>query len=341
MKNGLLGIISSPIFFVHIALLAQNPQFFTSEIPLEMTLQFPRKGLLEQTNDSTYLPTTLQLFYGDTLHTIQALIRSRGDFRRKNCFFTPLKLKFDAAQTSGTPIEGISKIKVVLPCKKEAGKDDLLIREYLAYKIYEGLMPYHFRTKLIDVQWKDTSRKRGSVYAAKAIMLEDIDETAMRYESKEIKRMIPPQQQDDSTSVGLAYFEFLIANTDYSTRGRHNVKLIFKDGRIFPIPYDFDLSGLVNASYAEVSGMRNLSKRIDDVTQRAYKGYLRDHAVMYAMRQHYLEQKDQVLSVIRAHEGLFKDNGTTRTILQFVSDFYEVLEDDKKFERQILNNARK
>lgn len=341
MKNRLLRLISSPIFFLQIALLAQNPQVFTSDIPLEMALQFARKELLEQTNDSTYMPTTLEVFSGDESYVIQAEIRSRGDFRKKNCFYVPLKFKLEATQTSGTPLAGISKFKLVLPCNLEPDNDNALMKEYLAYKIYEQLMPYHFRTKLIDVQWKDTSRKRARIYQAKAIILEDIDDVALRYGSKEIKRMIPPQQQDDTTSVGLAYFEYLIANTDFSTRGRHNIKLIFKQGRILPIPYDFDLSGLVNASYAEVSGTSNLSKRIDEVTQRAYKGFIRDEAVMRAMRGYYLEQKDLVLSVISAHKGLFKDRGTTRKMVQFITDFYKVLEDDKKFERQILNHARK
>ena len=341
MKNRLINLISSPVFLLHIVVAAQNPQIFTSDIPLEVTLNFDRKELLERTNDSTYMPTTVELYSGDETYTIQAHIRSRGDYRKKNCFYIPLKLKFEAARTKGTPLEGVSKFKLVLPCMLEEGNDDALIKEYMAYKIYERLMPYHFRTKLIDVRWKDTGRRRSRDYQVKAFMLEDIDETARRYHSKEIKRMIPPQQQDDTTAVGLAYFEFLIANTDFSMRGRHNIKLLFKEGRILPIPFDFDLSGMVNASYAEVSGIRNISKRIDDVTQRAYKGYLRDEGVMQAMRQYFLEQKDDVLSVIMAHEGLFRDTRTTGTMIQFVTDFYKILENDKKFERQILNHARK
>ncbi len=45
----------------------------------------------------------------------------------------------------------------------------------------------------------------------------------------------------------------MIGNTDYSSAYRHNEKLLFVDGNIMPIPYDFDMSGLVDASYAVVS----------------------------------------------------------------------------------------
>jgi hypothetical protein len=45
----------------------------------------------------------------------------------------------------------------------------------------------------------------------------------------------------------------MIGNNDFSTYAPHNEKLMEVDGKIVPIPYDFDLSGLVNASYAVVS----------------------------------------------------------------------------------------
>jgi len=68
----------------------------------------------------------------------------------------------------------------------------------------------------------------------------------------------------------------MIGNTDWSlirAPGEdvccHNVHLIEKNGGLYPIPYDFDFSGLVNASYAKPSSIVGTKR----VTQRVYRGY--------------------------------------------------------------------
>ena len=340
MKKWILSLFSFPIWFLCTALSAQSTTVFDSQTPITLQLEFGRKTLLERTNDSTYMPTKIRVVSDGIPYTLEGQIRSRGNFRKKNCFYIPLKIKLDPEAGKGTPLEGLSKFKVVLPCKIEKGNNDATVKEFIAYKIYEQLMPIHFKTRLLNIQWTDTDGNRPKIFPVKGFLLEDIDALALRYGTPEIKRRIPALQQDDSTSVGVAYFEYLIANTDFSTRFRHNIKLVFKEGRIIPIPFDFDLSGLVNASYAEVTNAQFLSKRIYEVTFRAYKGYLRNEEIMQHSRLHFLERKEAVMATINEYEKYLENSRSGKVMRVFLSEFYRIFEDDKRFERLILRHAR-
>jgi hypothetical protein len=71
-------------------------------------------------------------------------------------------------------------------------------------------------------------------------------------------------------------FHYLVGNTDWSLVTAlgdeyccHNGKLMQKDQSIYLLPYDFDLVGLVNASYAIPAE----GARIEKVTERSYRGY--------------------------------------------------------------------
>ena len=64
-------------------------------------------------------------------------------------------------------------------------------------------------------------------------------------------------------------FEYMIGNTDMSIWALHNVRLVQKPDRtLIAVPYDFDLSGFVNAPYAMPD--RRLGLR--SVVDRLYRG---------------------------------------------------------------------
>lgn len=96
----------------------------------------------------------------------------------------------------------------------------------------------------------------------------------------------------------LDLFQYMIGNADYSVQGRHNMKVLTPKLSMndigIPIPYDFDYSGLVDASYA-VPG-DNLG--ISSVTQRYFLGSCRsEHDIQEAING--LEsKKDQFFKVI-------------------------------------------
>ena len=122
---------------------------------------------------------------------------------------------------------------------------------------------------------------------------------AKRNDGKRVKNKVHPLNQDDITSIQNDFFQFMIGNTDYSTTYQHNEKMIFIEGKnAIPVPYDFDMSGMVDASYAVVSQIPGEEVNITDVKQRLFRGFKRDDALFEQVRQQYLSQKDVFLNMI-------------------------------------------
>lgn len=319
----------------------RSMNFFADQNPLMIQLKYSIKEVKRQTNDSTYLAS--KLWFKDTTESwdsVSIKLRARGNYRRENCYFAPLKLKLKKAEAKGTLFEENTKFKLVLPCLLERNNDDLVIKEYLAYKLYEIIAPYHFKTRLTRIDLIEERRKRTNTHQLIGFVIEDIDAVAKRYDAREIERIIHPLQHDPVASVQNAFFQYLIANTDFSTKKQHNQKIIFSDKKIIPVPYDFDMSGLVNANYAAVTNIQNLSGSITQVTQRIYKGYERDITLVQQVRAEYLEKKTAMLAALELLKDEFQDRNQYREAEKFIESYFEILESDKKFKKNILDRQR-
>ena len=74
---------------------------------------------------------------------------------------------------------------------------------------------------------------------------------------------------DQTTLMTMSLFEYMIANTDVSIYKLHNVKLLVTESHTeYPVPYDFDYSGLVDTPYA----MPDPRLGISTVRDRVYRG---------------------------------------------------------------------
>ena len=81
---------------------------FDSQQPLQLSLAASIKSLKKETNDSTYLEGTLGFAQKDQLlDSVDFRVRARGDFRRTQCYFAPLKLEFRKSDIRGTLWRGI------------------------------------------------------------------------------------------------------------------------------------------------------------------------------------------------------------------------------------------
>jgi hypothetical protein len=316
-------------------ILFQNPQ------PISIKLQFSIKDLKKNTTDSTYIKSSLYFKNAASQYdSIDIKLRARGNYRRTYCYYVPLKLKIKKSLASGTPFEGNKELKVVLPCSTEPSGNDYLIKEYLAYKLYEIVSPIHFSTRLADIEFVEEKGRREKIRHVKGILIEDLKKVAKRFDGKEMTREVHPLNHDAYTSVTNSFFQCMIGNTDFSTRLHHNDKLLFIDKKIVGIPYDFDMSGLVDADYAAVSGTENLGKEITEVTQRLYKGYKRDESIFYQVRQDFLGHKMEMLKVADNLQEYFVYPNQFEKAKEFILSFFEILEDDKEFDKNILKQAR-
>jgi len=316
-------------------------KLFRSQEKLPIKLSYSNKDLKRNTNDSTYIKSELSYELEDgSWKTLEVDLRARGNYRRKNCYFSPLKIKIKKPVTKGTLFKGNKKLKLVLPCSKGNTMSDNIVKEYMAYKLYETISPYHFKTRMVSIDYTELRNKKTENHQLKGILIEDDNKIAKRYNGLVLKRSMHPLNQDAICSVQNAFFQFMISNTDYSTAYRHNEKLLFIDKKMIPVPYDFDMSGLVDASYAVVSEIQNEVLDIENVKQRLYRGFKRDEQVLQQIRKQFLDNKIQAIQTIDDFSNEFENQKEFEIAKIFILDFYEILANDLKFKRQIVDRCR-
>lgn len=320
----------------------QTSALFQSEEPLPIRIQYSAKEMRRDTNDSTYLDCMMSYQDSDgQWDSLAVRARARGNWRKENCFMAPIKLKIKKSNSKGTVFEGNKEFKLVLPCRNSDTGEDYVLKEYLAYKLYEDISPYHFNTRRLSIELTDIKGKKAKEYQLEGFLIEDIDKIAERHDGRKLKRKVHPLQQDDLNSIRNDFFQFLIGNTDFSVAYQHNEKLLFVEGlKAIPIPYDFDMCGLVDANYAVVSQVQGETLAITSVTQRLYRGFKRDAELYQQVRKEFLSKKPALMQHVDDLESSFYNPKQFESAKKFVLDFFAVLESDSQFKNQILDKAR-
>jgi len=316
---------------------------FQSEEPLPIRMRYSNKNIKKETNDSTYLDQTISYQTPDGQWAdLDLQMRARGNWRQENCFLTPVKFKIDKAQRENTLFDGNKELKMVLPCRNNDLGQDYVLKEFMAYKLYEVVSPYHFKTRRVTIDFTDVKGKNEKQYNLEGFVIEDISRVAKRCNAKRMKRNVHPQQQDDICCTQNDFFQYLIGNTDYSVAYQHNEKLIFLEetNATVPVPYDFDMCGLVDASYAVVSQVGDEVLPNTDVTQRVWRGFKRPPGVYEQVRQMYLSKESEFMATVDGMKGSFRNEKEFEKARKYVQDFFEVLKDTGKFNRQIVSAAR-
>ena len=151
----------------------------------------------------------------------------------------------------GTVFDGQSSLKLVTHCRDNNDFEQHVLREYVPYRIYGLLSPIAFRARLAKIAYVDAASGKP-LTTRYGMFIEDDSDVARRAEARSIdlpRTLFKDLDADSLTTMAL--FEYMIANTDVSIIKLHNVKLMVTEQRdIYPVPYDFDFSGLVDTPYA-------------------------------------------------------------------------------------------
>ena len=266
-------------------------------------------------------------------------LRARGNFRRNECYFPPIKMKIKKDQYKETIFDGNKTMKLVLPCKIESENNDNILQEFIAYKIYEQISPYHFKTRRVNIDFTEPKgKKKVKTFKLKGFLIEDDKRVSQRHESRVFERFVHPMAMDHLTSVHNAFFQYLLGNTDFSVAYQHNGKLMYSeaDKKIIPLPYDFDMTGWVNPSYATV----NTTLGINSVQDRKYRGFKREQQYFDQVRKEFLDKKSSLMEMVASFESEFSDPKEYKNMFDFMGDFYETMEDDSKFQKSIVDESR-
>jgi len=315
---------------------------FDDQKILPLRFNYSNKDLKRNTNDSTYIPSILSYQNDDEGWTsLNIDIRARGNFRREKCYFVPVKISIKKKHYKNTKFEGHKKLKLVVPCLLERDRNDNVVKEYMAYKIYETISPYHFRTRFTDIELSEPRGKKEKIHNIKGFLIEDDKKIAKKFDGKIVERSIHPLAQEELNSIRCEFFQFMIGNTDFSNLEQHNSKLIYIDKKIYPVPYDFDMSGLVNASYSVVSeAITSKSSNMTRVTQRMYRGFKRNLTLIEQVRQEYIQNKAKVFKIIDDLKPRFESEKEFEAAREFIQDFYNIIMNDNKYKSQIVEKLR-
>lgn len=311
--------------------------FFTEQKPVEFTLATDFRKMLSERKKGVYQPGSATLHISPT-ESITDNIRlyARGEFRRKECNMPGLMLNFKNAEGEGK-LSALKKMKLVCGCTTNEYGEQLLLMEYLIYKMYNQLTDMSFQVRLAKINYKDV-RDRMKPYTQYAFLLEDVDDMAERNKCKEIDNIrFNTEQTNRPQTTIVSLFQYMIGNTDWSIPTYHNVKLMQSDSISVPyvVPYDFDFAGAINARYA--APVPELG--IESVTDRLYRGFPRTMAELQVALDVFRKQKDNLLSMVKSFELLNKRERDA--MYRYVDEFYKIIDDKKDVQKIFIDGARK
>jgi len=325
---------------------SKPPKLFKESSQLAITLTAPwRKLMRNKSSEDRHEGTLTYTDANGQERTINVGITTRGLTRRdKVCDFPPLKLWFEKSENKGTEFRGQSSLKMVTHCEKSSRYEQLYIKEFLAYRIYNLITPYSFRVRALQVAYQEegSSRKPDVRFG---FLIEDIDDLADRLDLKELDiEELEPGELDAEQLANYSLFQYLIANLDWAaTAGPqgehccHNGKLIGAgpDERpVYVIPYDFDSSGLVDAPYAAPPtrlGVRS-------VTDRLYRGFCSHNAAIPAALERFRSHREEIIGLVETNDLL--DIKESKETVRFLEAFYTSLETDADVQKQLIDKCR-
>ena len=244
-----------------------------------------------------YRPATLTfLDQQGQLQKWELKTRLRGKFRRIRCEeMPPLKLKFKKSDLAEAGLSSFNDMKLVSFCMSDLDEaEKLLKREYLAYKLYNELSEYSFRVQLLNIVYRDS--KTNETSEQWAFLIEDLAQLRSRFNAEKCDDCFMRQASEFQVTElnKVAVFQYMIGNSDWSPGTLRNIKLLIKDNKFIPVPYDFDFSGLVNSSYA----IPNVNYGLRSVTDRAYLGLV-DPSELNETLDFYRNKRADLLQVIK------------------------------------------
>lgn len=308
---------------------------FAEERMLKVILTYDVKLLLKNRYKDEYQPAIMLIYLNDSSYIEKEIrIKPRGEFRRQYCYYPPLKLNFKKTDFENESMSQISSLKLVSKCRGSDVYQQYVLKEYLVYKAYNQLTDLSFKTRLLEVTTIDQRGKRKP-QTSYGFVIEDVDVLAERNNSIEfeIKRM-PPSSTNSKQAAIVDIFQFMIGNTDYQVWNLHNIKLLKSkdplDFNPYTVPYDFDYSGLVNASYAIPAE----SLGIENVRQRLFRGSCQTPEIYQEVFNLFREKEKDILSIYEEDELLDKHN--RKASISYLKEFYQIINTEAMLNRQIL-----
>lgn len=334
-------IVSVILASFHLLAQGQPPvdstRFFTDETILDVTLTTDMRKLRADNRNTAFQPATIRLIMPDSSIIQEAItVAPRGKSRREICRLPPLMLNFRTSAASR--LRTLGKLKLVIGCGITDLDEQLLLKEYLVYKMYNILEEKSFRVRLLRITYTD-SKGKLKTYTQYGFLIEDDGDMARRNNcKKKAETTFLTESTNRDLMTKLALFQYMIGNTDWAVPNNHNIKLIYdridKKAPPYVVPYDFDYCGLVNADYA----VPHESIGTNKVTERVYRGFPRTMEELQIALDIFRENKSRIQEVINGCTLI--SPGIKKDITGYLKEFFSLIEDKKLVKLIFIDNAR-
>jgi len=262
-------------------------RLFEDDKIIDITLRFDLTTYMKSKPKNEYLKANLTIHLSKTDSISRDIgLKTRGIWRNQNCTFAPIELNIKKSGFGYSDLDKISKLKLVPQCNFNKINEDYLLREYLAYKLFNVLTDTSFRVRLLRVTYLDTQKKRKPI-TQYAFFTEPSEMIAARTHNV----MVIKSKEFDPNSGGLG----------------------------IAIPHDFDWTGLVNPSYAiptEEIGTENVRERI-------FLGVCRSKEVYNQELDAFFGKKAEFYRVI--NEFPYITNQVKKDITGYLDGFFDQL----------------
>lgn len=318
---------------------------FAEDTVLDVTIEAPIKTLMEVRPDLAYLKGRFKYIEADgTEKTIGLKLRTRGNYRRdpEHCSFAPIRLNLKKGDVAGTLFARQDKLKLVTHCQTyEAGYEQNLLREYLAYRLLHELTSISYDTRLFRVTYVNTHDEKS--LTRYGFVIENDKDLAKRNALKKVKIKRVGESEIDAKHQNLIHvFQYMIGNTEYSLVNPepnkdccHNSDVLSatKGPPYIPLAFDFDFSGFVNAPYAQP----NPRYPIPNVRVRLYKGLCDNNHLLPETLQQFQKKRDAFYNII---DGLEAAAGSTKKqVRTYLDGFYKIISDPALVQEHLVDKC--
>lgn len=346
VKRSLTLFLLSTWMLTASAQVVELDPLFQSNVPLSITFEAPFAQIdRERDKEAEYKGIMRYVDSAGLEVRFDIALEVRGNWRLKksNCRYSQLWVDLKRSQTPNTIFAEQNRLKLVVQCRAKDTYRDYLAKEQQLYEAFEQLSFIHFGTRLVNATYID-SKDPGNSRTHLAFFIEHQRRLKDRFEMKEVERnSISHKDLDPMQSSLVGLFMYQIGNTDFSmiqaAEGDeccHNAKLLVDEtGRYFPIPYDFDSSGFVNASYAAPP---NPSFGIRSNKSRRYRGFCVESEQLNAAVKRVNTVRDKTITIISNAKHV--SNRTAKRSAKYIEKSYEALNDQRRYQREIIKYCR-
>ena len=304
---------------------AEKRALFASSTPVAFTLTGNFKAIQSdrEPNSTKTFPGTVE-FQGEDGSSVKVglAIRARGQVRRSYdvCEFAPIRLEFPKEGLKKTVFDDQHILKLGTHCRNVKEFEQYPLREYAAYRIFNLLSPRSFRVRLARVTYFDTAANK-TLGTHNGLLIENDEDVAKRMEGRLITQRELLALLDRDAFTLMTLFEYMIGNLDVSIITQHNAKFVQTPNRtVYPIPYDFDYSGLVDASYA----LPPPGLGITTVRDRVFRGPCRPVAELERFFEAFRTIRPELAKLYDSIPEF--DAGARKKALSYLDQFYRTLD---------------